>query len=100
MALAIFFQPGSTQLTVRFLTTAGEFNLDSQRPLSLNQNTNVWVVASGNTVTLYLNNAQNPESVTIGSQFTRASGPATLYVSNPWSTPALASIGSIQMTPI
>ena len=63
----------------------------------MNQTTNVWVVATGNTVTLYLNNSPNPESFTIAH--TRVSGPATLYVSSPWHTPALARIGSIQMTP-
>ena len=70
--------------------------LGSVTSLPLNQITKVRVEAIGPYVTLYLNNTQD---TFVELQGTRSSGIATLYVSNPWHTPALARIGSIQMTP-
>ena len=71
--------------------------LDSISPLQSNQTTNVRLEVDGPIVILYLNNTQDNFVVLKG---VRSSGQATFYVSNPWHTPALASIGSIQMTPL
>ena len=65
--------------------------------LPLNATTNVRVEAFGRDVLLYLNNTLDAK-VTVSAD--RISGEATLYVSNPWYTPASASFGSYQMKSI
>jgi len=66
----------------------------SNASLPLNAITNVRVEAFGRYVLLYLNNSLD-SMVTVSAD--RISGKATLYVSNPWSTPALATVVSLQM---
>jgi len=70
---------------------------DSFASLPLNQTTNVRLEAAGPYIILYLNNTVD-NFVTLGG--VRSSGQATLFVSDPWHTPASAKIGPIQMTPI
>lgn len=86
---------------VRVSTAIGTVNseegLSSFALLPLGQSTNVRVEAVGSELLLFLNNKLDTQVKIVGN---RLSGNATLYVSNPWSTSALASIGSIQMTPI
>ena len=65
----------------------------SVRSLPLNATTNVRVQAIGNEVFLFFNNSFDSMR-TVPS---RISGAATLFAPNPWSTAALATIGSIQM---
>ena len=65
--------------------------------LPLNAITNVRVEAFGRDVVLYLNNTLDAK-VTVSAD--RIFGEATLYVSNPWYTPASASFGSYQMKSI
>ena len=65
--------------------------------LPLHQTTNVRVEAFGRDVFLFLNNSYD-SMVTVSAE--RVYGEATLYVSDPWYPPALASIGSIQMKSI
>ncbi len=62
--------------------------------LPLNAITNVRVEAVGRNLFLYLNNSLDTK-VTVSAQ--RIFGEATLYISDPWHTPAQANIGSIQM---
>ena len=71
--------------------------LDSVASLSLNRTTYVRVEAVGSNVALYLNNKLDSSIILSG---VRVSGQATLYVPDPWYSPALASIASIQMKPI
>ena len=86
---------------VRVSTAIGTVNseegLSSFALLPLGQSTNVRVEAVGSELLLFLNNKLDTQVKIVGN---RLSGNATLYVSNSWSTSALASIGSIQMTPI
>ena len=70
--------------------------LDSVASLSLNRTTNVRVEAVGSNVTLYLNNTFDSSAILNGVRF---SGQANCIVSSTSDTPALASIGSIKMTP-
>ena len=65
--------------------------------LPLNATTNVRVEAFGRDVLLYLNNTLDSK-VTVSAD--RISGAATLYISDPWYTPASASFGSYQMKSI
>ena len=69
----------------------------SAKPLPPNETTNVRVEAVGSNVTLYLNNTFDSSAILNGVRF---SGQANCIVSSTSDTPALASIGSIQMTPI
>ena len=86
---------------VRVSTAIGSVQSDeglsSFALLPLLQTTNVRVEAVGSDFLLFLNNTLDSQ-VTIKGK--RQSGDATIYVSNPWNTPALANIGSIQMKPI
>jgi hypothetical protein len=93
--IGIWFLPGSSKLTVRVSTTAnGNDGTDSIAALPLHATTNVRVEAFGRDVYLYLNNTLDT-MITLSAD--RIFGPATLYVSDPWYTPASASIGSIYM---
>jgi hypothetical protein len=65
--------------------------------LPLNATTQVRVEAVGRDVFLFINNTFD-SMVTVSAD--RIFGEATLCVSNPWNTPASASIGSIQMKSI
>jgi hypothetical protein len=65
--------------------------------LPLNATTNVRVEAFGRTLLLFFNNTFD-SMVTVSAD--RIFGAATLYISNPWYAPALASISSIQMKSI
>jgi hypothetical protein len=81
---------------VATLTNVNAGIVASVRSLPLNTTTNVRVEAFGIEVLLFLNNSFD-SMVTVSS---RVSGEATLFVPNPWSTAALATIGSIEMIPI
>ncbi len=66
----------------------------SVRSLPLNATTNVRVEAFENEIFLFLNNSfDTMASLSTDILF----GEATLFAPNPWSTAALATIGSIQM---
>ena len=65
--------------------------------LPLNATTNVRVEAFGRALLLFFNNTFD-SMVSVSAD--RISGAATLYISNPWSKTALASISSIQMKSI
>ncbi len=69
----------------------------STASLPLNATTNVRVEAFGRTLLLFFNNTFD-SMVTVSAD--RIFGAATLYISNPWYAPALASISSIQMKSI
>jgi hypothetical protein len=99
IGLAIWFKPGTTKLHVR-VATATNTNDGigaSIASLPLNATTNVRVEAFGRDVLLYLNNTLDSK-VTVSAD--RISGAATLYISDPWYTPASASFGSYQMKSI
>ena len=99
MIVAIWFVPGTTKLYVRVATTSNsdEGIGGSTSSLPINATTTVRVEAFGRDVLLYLNNTFDLK-VTVSAD--RISGAATLYISDPWYTPASASIGSIQMKSI
>ena len=65
--------------------------------LPLNATTNVRVEAFGRALLLFFNNTFD-SMVTVSAD--RISGAATLYISDPWYTPASASFGSYQMKSI
>ena len=96
MIVAIFFRQNSTSLAVRVATknNADEGIWASDRSLPVNATTSVRVEAFGRDVLLFLNNIFD-SMVTVSAD--RISGVATLYISDPWHTPASASIGSIQL---
>ena len=93
---AIWFLPGTTKLLVRVATTANNNDgiESSVASLPLNEITNVRVEAFGRTVFLFLNNKLDSMK-TLSAD--RISGAATLYISDPWYSPANADIGSIKM---
>ncbi len=99
MVVAIFFRPGSTRLAVRVATknNVNEGIWASDRSLPVNATTSVRVEAFGRDVLLFLNNTFDSK-VSVSAD--RVFGAATLHISNPWYTPALASISSIQMKSI
>ena len=96
MIVAIWFNPGTTKLTVDTATIVNKkAGIDiSKASLPLNATTNVRVEAFGSYVLLYLNNSLDT-MVTVSAD--RIFGKATLYVSHPRHPPALATIGSIKM---
>ena len=98
MNAAIWFVAGTTYLTVRVATQTitDEGIVSSNASLPLNAITKVRVEASGRDVFLYLNNTLDT-MITVSAD--RIFGVASLYVSNPWQPPALATIASIQMIP-
>jgi len=65
--------------------------------LPLNTTTIVRVEAVGQEVFLFLNNSFDTMASLSAN---RISGAATLFVSNPWQPPALATVGSIKMKSI
>ena len=71
--------------------------IDSTGSLPLNATTNVRVEAFGRALLLFFNNTFD-SMVTVSAD--RISGAATLYISDPWYTPASASFGSYQMKSI
>jgi hypothetical protein len=86
-------------LTVRVATknNVNEGIWASSRSLPVNATTSVRVEAFGRDVLLFLNNSF---SIMVTVSADRIFGEATLYISNPWYAPALASISSIQMKSI
>jgi len=97
---AIFFLPWTTQLQVFVATSNDNTNLgiySSKNALPLNAKTSVRIEAVGRDVLLFLNNSLD----SVGTVFAdRLSGAATVYVSSPWETPAVASIFSINLSSI
>ena len=81
-------------MRVATLTNVNAGIFASIRSLPLNATTNVRVEAFGLEVFLFLNNSFD-SMCTVSAP--RISGEATLFAPNPWSTAALATIGSIQM---
>ncbi len=69
----------------------------SAKSLPLRTTTSVRVEAFGRFVFLYLNNSLD-SNATVSAD--RISGEASLFVPNPWSTPALATVGFIKMESI
>jgi hypothetical protein len=97
LIVAIWFDKDSTKLSIGLTTSTNMDNegiADSKLSLPLNATTNVRVEAVGRNVSLFLNNSFD-SMVTVSAD--RISGEAILYAPNPWSLPAVASIGSIQM---
>ena len=94
--VAIWFVAGTTKLHIRVATlkkaNAGIFA--SIGSLPLHATTNVRVEALGREVFLFLNNSFDSMASLSAD---RIFGAATLFVSNPWQPPALATVGSIQM---
>ena len=84
-------------MRVATATNGNEGIASSILSLPLNATTNVRVEAVGRDVFLFFNNTFD-SMVTVSAD--RIFGEATLYASNPWNTPASASIESIQMKSI
>jgi hypothetical protein len=79
---------------VATLNNGNEGIFASGRSLPLNATTNVRVEAFENEIFLFLNNSFDTMASLSAD---RIFGAATLFAPNPWSTAALATIGSIQM---
>ena len=86
------------KLRIQFSTSAtSNQGINSTNALPVNQQTSIRIEAVGREVRLFCNNALNS---TVVLSADRIFGDATLYVANPWDTPATGTISPIAMTSI
>jgi hypothetical protein len=92
---AIGFTAGSTRLAIRVATTSNPSELfDSTLALPLNAQTNVRLEAVGKDLMIFLNDSFEGFAKLSAN---RISGNATVYVSSPWNSPAIAKVSGIKM---
>ena len=99
--IGVWFKKNTTELWVAFSTNLTYPGTISEwaggKVLPLKSQTNIRIEAVGREVRIYFNNT-NPTNKTLGGD--RKFGNATLYVSDPWSFPAIASISPINLVSI